>query len=133
MSCRAERLRAGLTQAQVVEELRRHGSRVDVPLYSKVENEVVDLIAPERAVVAALLNTEPGALCAGARRKDRHKACCRLSARVPEGMEMLVESLEDKLHACGYLNTTAWVITCLKRLNYEYQQRKNKERKAADV
>lgn len=124
MNLKQAREASGLKAREVVRVLRRHGSRVDVPLYSHCERERVDLNAHDREIAAELLHVPCEAVAtalkpldAVAKSKRPHKpANPELRHRVTPRE---LRQIDEDINACGYADRRAWLTACIHRLRVE--------------
>lgn len=140
MEMKDARTQAGLTAREAVRALRHTGSRVDTPLYSKMEHGLCYPNRQDREALAELYNTHPDAIASynaptagvatGAERAetpsqtkrpgDRHKLSARISHRVSPDR---LYQVQTAVKACGYGTVQAWLDTCMYRLLTEAAKR----------
>lgn len=139
MALKDARVQAGLPAREAVKVLRRGGSKVDRPLYSKMEHGVCYPNPGDRLALAELYGTLPDAIASynaseavataakgakpesqGKRPGDRHTLSKRISHRVSAEQR---EQVERAVKVCGYETVQNWLSTCTYRLLAEAAKR----------
>lgn len=133
MEMKDARTQAGFTAREAVRALRHTGSRVDKPLYSKMEHGLCYPNRQDREALAELYNTHPDAIASynapaagvatGAERAetpsqtkrpgDRHKLSKRISYRISAEQH---EKVEQAVKVCGYSTVQSWLTVCTHQL-----------------
>lgn len=126
------RITTGLKQPDIVEKLRSTDKRIDIPLYSKIENNVC-LPTPEVfRQLCTILNCQPEDVYSkdevdfGITLKSKHKAfqiigpieSYKLTVRVPIA---LASGFGEALKQSGYPSVTAFICDCIRNLKEKSQ------------
>lgn len=141
MKLQQTRIIAKLTQKEFLEQVQQNGSRIDKPMYSKIENGVVLPTVDQMIAFCKVLECMPLDLyekeeidlihcmdaqeCATKRKKDGHKISRKATFRVPDWCCNWLEP--QVLQYLGYTTAQQWFLDMVKRTQDRYERRKRKE------